>query len=138
MSNLWKKGQSGNPKGRPRKTFSSLAADMKAKGITPLTKRGLLEMYALVFNSTEGELKDMAVDKATPYALRIIISELNKPKFKAQALADYRNYCFGKATERIDLDMTTAGQPITPDYSNLSVEMLEKLAALKSKPKGSI
>ena len=119
-----------------RKTFNTIGDELRARGVTALTKNELIEMYALIFNSTEDDLKAIAVDTGTPYALRIIISELNKPKVKAQALADYRNYCFGKAKEQIDLDVTTAGQAVTVDYSSLSTEALTEILALKAKKGG--
>ena len=100
----WKKGQSGNPNGRPRKSFASINAELKAKGIDKLSKSDLLDAYALIFNSTEDDLVNIAKDKNTPYALKIIIMELNDKRTRAKAMQDYRDYTFGRATENIEVN----------------------------------
>ena len=100
----WKKGQSGNPNGRPRKSFASRNAELKAKGIDKLSKSDLLDAYALIFNSTEDDLVNIAKDKNTPYALKIIIMELNDKRTRAKAMQDYRDYTFGRATENIEVN----------------------------------
>ena len=106
----FKPGQSGNPKGRPRKSFASINAELAEKGISKLSKSDLLDAYALVFNSTEDDLKQIAKDKETPYALKIIILELNDKRNRAKAMQDYRDYIFGKAQDNID--HTTQGEKI--------------------------
>ena len=100
----WIKGQSGNPNGRPRKSFASINAELKAKGIDKLSKSDLLDAYALIFNSTEDDLVNIAKDKNTPYALKIIIMELNDKRTRAKAMQDYRDYTFGRATENIEVN----------------------------------
>jgi len=104
----FKKGESGNLNGRPRKSFASINAELKAKGVVPLTKAALIEAYELVFNTDEDELKRIASDDNTPYGLKLIIKELNNAKTRSKALADYRDYMFGKAKE--SKDITTNGE----------------------------
>ena len=104
------KGVSGNPNGRPRKSFASVNAELKTKGIEELKKAQLIEAYSLIFNSTEDDLKLIAKDKNTPYALKIIILELNDRRARARAMQDYRDYMFGKAQDKVDL--TTNGKDI--------------------------
>ena len=100
----FKKGESGNPNGRPRKSFASINAELKAKGIDKLSKSDLLDAYALIFNSTEDDLVNIAKDKNTPYALKIIIMELNDKRTRAKAMQYYRDYTFGRATENIEVN----------------------------------
>jgi len=113
--NLIGKGFDNNPEninknGRPRKSFNSVNNELKKKGVEPLTKSTLIEAYELVFNSSEDDLKKIASDENTPYGLKLIIKELNDKKTRSKALADYRDYMFGKAKE--SRDITTNGDNI--------------------------
>jgi len=100
----WKPGESGNPKGRPRKSFGSINKELKAKGVEPLSKSDLLDAYALVFNSTDKELTELKDDQATPYALTIIIEELKDKRTRGKALQDYRDYVYGRAVENLEIN----------------------------------
>jgi len=100
--------QNINSTGLNRKSFASINKELEGKGVTKLTKKDLISAYELIFNSTESELKDIAKDPNTPYALKIIILELNDKKTRSRALADYREYAFGKAQE--SKDITTNGK----------------------------
>lgn len=113
--NLEGKGFKDNPQninrnGRPRKSFRLINDKLKEDGIEPLKKAELIEGYSLIFNSTEDDLKSLAKDKDTPYALKIMILELNDRRARARALQDYRDYMFGKAQDKVDL--TTNGKDI--------------------------
>lgn len=98
-----KNPQNINKNGRPRKSFASINAELKAKGIMPLSKTDLIDAYATIFNADEETLKKIAKDDKTPYAMKIIILELNDKKTRAKAMQDYRDYSFGKAKESIDM-----------------------------------
>jgi hypothetical protein len=102
----FKKGEDPrrNMNGRPRKSFSTINAGLKAKGVEKLSKTDLLEAYALIFNSSEQDLVEIAKDKETPYAFKIIITELNDKRTRAKAMQDYRDYTFGRAVENIEVN----------------------------------
>lgn len=110
VEHQFKPGESGNPKGRPRKSFASINLDLEAKGIKKLSKTDLIDAYSLIFNSTQEDLKVIIADKHTPFALKLIITELNDKKARARAMADYRDYMFGKAQQ--STDVTTNGEKI--------------------------
>lgn len=107
VEHQFKPGESGNPNGRPRKSFASINQELKDKGVVPLTKVALIEAYELVFNTDEDELKKIAADKNTPYGLKLIIKELNNSKSRSKALADYRDYMFGRAKENVTIENVT-------------------------------
>jgi hypothetical protein len=113
IKHQFKKGESGNPLGRPRKSFSSINAELRGKGIKPLSKSDLIDAYQTIFNADEGTLKEIAADKETPYAMKIIILELNNSKTRAKAMQDYRDYCFGMAMRSTDI--TSGGKPINTE-----------------------
>ena len=89
--------QNINKNGAPRKSFATISLALKEKGVEPLTKSQFIEAYTIIFNSTEDELKDISIDKGTPFVLRLIIQELADKKTRAKAISDYRDYMFGKA-----------------------------------------
>lgn len=107
----FKPWESWNPNWRPRKLFSTVNAELKEKGIQVLSKEQLIEAYWLVFNTDEEELERIAKDKSYPFALRLIILELNNKNNRAKAMADYRDYMFWKAKQEVDNNV------IVKDYS---------------------
>ena len=106
-----------NKEGKNRKSFSSINKDLIEKGIEPLKKKDLINAYELIFNSDEEELKTISKDPSTPYGLKLIITELNDKKTRSKAMADYRDYMFGKAQQNIDT--TSGGEAIKPIIINL-------------------
>jgi hypothetical protein len=100
------KWETANPNGRPKKSFRLINDELKAKGYEPLTKEALIEAYSLVFNTDEKELQEIAKRPETPYALRIIILDMNNKNYRAKALQDYRDYMFGKAVQKNEVDYT--------------------------------
>lgn len=102
----FKKGGAGNPKGRPRKSFNQISNYLKEVGVPELTREQLLTTYKVLFNATEQQLKDIMDDPDVPYALKIIIAELNHKQRRMIALKDLRDYVFGKATENRNVNVT--------------------------------
>lgn len=94
--------QNINRSGANRKSFATVNEALKKKGIQALTKNQLLEFYTLVFNATEDELKRIAADSKTPFALKLILTELKDKNTRSKAVADLRNYMFGQAAQEIN------------------------------------
>ena len=120
---IWKyaKGFDVNPQNRHttgpnRKSFSVLNSSLLEKGIEPLSKKHLTDAYALIFNATEAELKELAEDSDVPVAYKIIIDELGNPKMRARAMADYRDYMFGKGVSTVEHKFVE--QPLFVDISH--------------------
>jgi len=100
---ILEKGETANPHGRPRLLFSDINKKLRTKGIKPLKKEQLLEAYGLIFNCAEDDLKDMLNDKKVPYSLKCIIRELNDKRKRGEAIKDFRDYMFGRATNKSEL-----------------------------------
>lgn len=105
--------QNINRSGANRKSFSTVNEALKKKGIQPLTKNELIEFYTLIFNATEDELKRIAEDKKTPFALKLILTELKDKNTRSKAINDFRNYMFGQATQVVD--HTVKARVLTPE-----------------------
>lgn len=95
---------------RPRKLFTDVNAELKAKWIIALTKEQLIEAYWLIFNTDEEELVRIAKDKNYPYSLRLIITSLSDKKTRDKAMSDYRDYMFGKAVQKVEWDINLNNQ----------------------------
>jgi hypothetical protein len=72
----WTKGQSGNPGGRPPKLITTLITDLKKKGYDRVTSGSIIEVYEVLLNLPEGELKDIINDYNQPLSIRIIGKQL--------------------------------------------------------------
>jgi Family of unknown function (DUF5681) len=86
--NGWKKGQSGNPKGRPKSLLSNVLADLKAEGYEGGTRAELAELASILVNIEEERLKTLIQDKKIGIVSRAIMavagkssSDLNNLKF---------------------------------------------------------
>ena len=93
----WKKGQSGNPKGRPKKLFSTWAEEMKAEGYERVTKAHLDEALSLIINMPLVAIADLADNPDAPIGLKILASELKNEKKRGEALERILDRAFGKA-----------------------------------------
>lgn len=111
------KGEVLNPYGRPKKSFSLLNDQLKKEGYEPLTKGQLLEAYSLLYSVDEGRMQELLEDELQPFAIRMIISDMNEPQTRGKLLNDMRDYLFGKANENIKTQIEFIEQPLFPDVS---------------------
>lgn len=116
-----KNPQNIDTSGASRKSFASVNRELMDKGVERLTKNELIKAYELVFNTDEEELKKIAEDEKTPYGLKLIIKELNNSKSRSKALADYRDYMFGRAKENVTIENVT----ISPEDRQKRIDELK-------------
>lgn len=119
----FKKGKSGNPKGRPKKKYSQHIDDIKKKGYQAPTRTEYFDMMGLLLAMDEDDLKEFAKDQTRPYWIRLIVIDLNSKATRQRMMADYRDWLFGKAMQAID--HTTGGEKI--DTTNSTTIILDKL-----------
>ena len=105
----FKRGQSGNPNGRPKKKYSEHISDIKKKGYEAPTRTEYFDMMGLLLAMDEDDLKDFAKDKSKPYWVRLIVIDLNSKATRQRMMADYRDWLFGKAEQKHDV--TVRQQP---------------------------
>jgi len=107
----FKKGQSGNPNGRPKKLYSDHINDLKEKGYKPPTRTEYFDMVGMLLSMEEEDLKDFAADKKRPYWIRLIIIDMNSKNTRQKMMSDYRDWLYGSSKQHID--HTTQGEKIT-------------------------
>ena len=110
-----KKGETLNPNGRPKKSFSLLNDQLKKEGYEVLTKGQIVEAYSLIFSLDENKIKEIATDKEQPLVIRLIIKELTNTETSGKAIQDIRNYIFGQAKQEVEQTVTIKEQPLFPD-----------------------
>ena len=75
----FKKGESGNPNGRPKKLVSSILAELKEEG--ELVTRSLVEQtYQVLMSLTQEQLTRIAKDEKQPMINRIVSKEMLSKK----------------------------------------------------------
>lgn len=104
------KGETLNPNGRPKKSFTLLNESLKKEGYKPLTRTDLIEAYSLLFSIDEEKIQEIANDSTQPLAIRLIIQEMTSPQTAGKAMQDMRDYLFGRANEKVDV--TTNGESL--------------------------
>ena len=77
----FKKGQSGNPNGRPPKLMKQFINELKENGgHERISKAEIKEVYELLIVQTEDVLVDIAKDKKQPMLFRIIAKAILSKK----------------------------------------------------------
>lgn len=109
----FKKGQSGNPKGKPPrpKTMSLFIEEMKEKGYEVPSSQIIAESFLYIAALPEDELKAVLADKSRPMMQRIIAKGVLDKK-GIDVLDRIIDRAYGKI-QRIDL--TSKGEQIKPD-----------------------
>jgi hypothetical protein len=68
----WEKGQSGNPKGRPKKIVSSVLKDLEDRGCEKVTKAYVKGVYEYLIGLSEKDLEALERDKDIPIVYKLI------------------------------------------------------------------
>ncbi len=98
----FKKGQTGNPNGRPKKTVSKTLEELKAEGYEGITPQQVKETYEVLVTLDEDKLKALIADKEQPMINRIVGREiLNKKGF--EIIEKMLDRAHGKATQKTEV-----------------------------------
>ena len=117
------KGFDANPQNRnvdgAKKSIQSIINRMRKENFVELDKKSLLEIYKLMFNTPENELKKIAKDPNTPFGVKVIWENLQDPRTRARAWNEYQTWVFGKAPDAGDV---AKSQKKDIDFENMNEE----------------
>jgi uncharacterized protein (DUF1810 family) len=112
----WKKGESGNKKGRPRKLVTQTILQLQELGINEVTAQEVKTVYMSLINATIKELEALGKDKTQPAIVRIVISQILSKK-GYDIIEKMLDRSIGKA--QMNIDHTTLGEKISEVNINI-------------------
>lgn len=118
------KGETMNPNGRPKKTYSQHIQDIKDKGYKPPVKEEYREMLLLLLAMSQEDLNKFQREKERPYWIRLLIADIKNKYTRQKIMSDHRDWLYGKATQSIDLEMEAT---VKIDYTKISTEALKEI-----------
>ena len=105
----FKKGQSGNPNGRPRKLISETIKELEAEGVKQTTTTEIKAVYLMLINLTIPELETRVKDSKQSALVRIVGKAILSGK-GFEIIERMLDRSIGKAQQSID--HTTKGDKI--------------------------
>lgn len=106
-----KPGQTLNPNGRPRKLVSHVNAELKAKGIEPISASQVKDCFMMLINLDIEEVKQIAqADSNYPFLYKLCAKEL-LGKRGADMLEKVLDRAIGKAKQQIEAELTIKPKP---------------------------
>ena len=107
-STPWKKGQSGNPKGRAPKLLNSLLAELRQAGYERVGAPTVVEAFEVMMNLPQAEVERLVKDEKVPMSARIVGRAMLSSKGwdVLQAMMDRAH---GKAKQQVDMAASVSG-----------------------------
>jgi hypothetical protein len=114
----FKKGRSGNLKGRPPKLLSTMLKQLKAEGYEQVGPSTMLHTIESMIGLPMAKLKAMADDEEAPIAQKILATHLLSKSDRLNLLMELLDRAHGKPKQAID--HTSQGERINPPAIILS------------------
>ena len=110
--NTFKKGQSGNPKGQPKKVLSRVNEQLKQEGYTAASANNIVEAYSILINLDEERIKSIISDNSYPMLMRIVAKEMLS-KNGAEMIEKILDRAHGKAIQK-QAQVNKDGEDVKP------------------------
>lgn len=127
----FKKGHSGNPKGRPRKLVNTLIREMSEDGVRALKPTQVISAYEILLNMTQAEVKKLSVDPDQPIFIRVICKAIISNR-GVEMINEMLDRAHGKSRQSMELNGKLE-MVDDIDYSLLSDATLKEVLAAKRK-----
>jgi len=108
----FKPGQSGNPKGQPKKILRRINEDLAKEGYEQASGTQVVEAYNILINLTEERIKVIIADATYPMFLRIVGKEMLS-KGGPEMIERMLDRAHGKAITKV-AQTNTAGEDVKP------------------------
>ena len=72
----FKPGQSGNPKGRPKKFVTKVLTELQNEKGEKVSRQNIVDIYQVMLSLTKDDLVDLAKDDEKPFIYRIVAKEM--------------------------------------------------------------
>jgi hypothetical protein len=100
----FKKGQTGNPKGRPPKLLSAMVRELKEQGYERVGPSTMLHTIETMIGLPTSKLEAMSSDADAPIAQRIIATHLLSKTDRLRLFMELLDRAHGKAKQSVDLN----------------------------------
>lgn len=106
-----------NRKGVPKKAYNSFI-EMHKETSEMVNKKSIQDVVSILFNMTEAELVEAAKDKEMPFTIRAVIQALLDPKSRQRELADWRDWLFGRAEQKVEVQADVISHTLKVEYTD--------------------
>jgi len=101
----WKKGQTLNPNGRPRKLVSGIIKELESQGVERVSPSQINDIISIFLNLSRTEIAGLANDNEQPIYIRVIARKLTATSDDKlfETLEKLLDRGHGKPTQRTEL-----------------------------------
>ena len=136
LKHQFKKGQSGNLKGRPKKLVSSTIETLKAEGYEEVTSNHIKQAYQMLIGLDRDKIMEIGKDNEQSMLMRVVSRAILDNK-GFEIIEKMLDRAHGKATNKTEVT-GAEGTPLIPfDLDKLSLDELRELERLTNKLEGS-
>lgn len=106
VKHQFKKGQSGNPKGRPPKVLSAVLKELTEAGYERVTQAMVIEAYEILLGLPRPELAKVANDENQPAVVRIVARAMLSKNKSYEVLEKMLDRAQGRPKQSVEAELS--------------------------------